>query len=893
MQILSTKLSIPPLRSRLVQRQRLIQKLNQGLECGLVLISAPAGYGKSTLLSAWLSRIEVATSWLSLDDRDNDPSRFLVYLAAALQGIDPSIDESFESTLGFTQQPEVEAHLTHLINDIAKLKRHICLILDDYHSIQNQIIHQAVSFLLEHRPAQLHLVIATRADPPLPLAKLRAKSEMMELRLSDLRFTTQEAADFLNHTMGLKISTEDVPRITRRTEGWIAGLQMAALSMQSTNDVSGFITAFTGSHHYVFDYLLEEILGRQSPEIHRFLLYTSILDQLTGPLCDALLEGDEESTPTRSSSVILEELEHANLFIVPLDNEHHWYRYHPLFAELLRGHLQQNDSSHLPVLQIRASAWFEAQGLISDAIRHSLAASDWERVVRLISANIFALLEQNELNNVARQIESLTSENSPARPWLLIGRAWLAAYTGQLSSVEPILKMVETEISSLNSEQELQTLGGHIAAIRAYINWISDKRGIAARAAQVALEWLPETERLIRCQAATLLGLTISETNPRIQAFEQALTYARESRVSHVTIFAHGCWAWFLAMQGRLHEAHAACHEAMQLAQTSITHQPLPTLSHVFTTMSFVLCEWNDLEGALSYSRKAVDLARRWEQADALHFALDNFGYALFASGDVAGAFDTLRQAWHVAHRTSSWFEEISIAQEVEWLLAQDNLEAALQRMHLAKLDIEESYNLPFISFKSQIMPLTYVKIFLAQKEYHKALPLIASLLEYLENKDLGYYIVRVLTWQARAYQGIRQEAQALASLKRALMLAAPEGFIRTFISMGHGLIPLLHQARTARITPDYVDLLLAEFSRDSKGQPVETAVSSVLVEPLSDRETDVLKLLAQGCTDKKIAEGLVIARETVHKHLKNIYGKLDVHSRTEAILRARELGLL
>ena len=460
LQMLSTKLSIPPLRSRLVQRPRLIQKLNQGLECGFVLISAPAGYGKSTLLSTWLSRIEFSTSWLSLDDRDNDPSRFLVYLDAAFRGIDPSIDEAFESTLGFTQQPEVEAHLTRLINHLDQVKDPFCLILDDYHVIQNQIIHHALSFLLEHRPAVLHLIIATRADPPLPLARLRAKSDMLELRQTDLRFTNQEAADFLNHTMGLKISSEDVARITKRTEGWIAGLQMAALSMQSTNDVSGFITAFTGSHHYVFDYLLEEILRRQSPEIHRFLLYTSILDQLTGPLCDALLDADEESTPSRPSSVILEELEHANLFIIPLDHEQRWYRYHPLFSELLRGYLQKNNSAKIPVLHTRASSWFEGQGMISDAIRHSFAASDGERVVRLISANVFALLEQNELNSVARQLENLTNEHSGARPWLLVGRAWLAAYTGQLSSVEPILNMVETEIGELNSEVELQTLGG-------------------------------------------------------------------------------------------------------------------------------------------------------------------------------------------------------------------------------------------------------------------------------------------------------------------------------------------------------------------------------------------------------------------------------------------------
>src|SRR4030043_525233 len=285
--------------------------------------------------------------------------------------------------------------------------------------------------------------------------------------MADLRFTLQEAAEFLNHTMGLKVTPEDVTRITTRTEGWIAGLQMAALSMQNSEDIPGFITNLTGTHHYIFDYLIEEILCQQSPEIHRFLLYTSILDQFTAPLCDALLGEDEESTPTRPSSVILEELE-----------------------------------------------------LIPGAIRHSFAASDWERIVRLISANIFALLEQNELNSVARQLDILISEKSVARPWLLMGRAWLAAYTGQLSSVEPILKMAESEINNLNSELELQTLGGHIAAIRAYTNWIGDRRDIAASAAQAALEWLPETDRLIRCQAATLLGLTLNEFNPREQALK-------------------------------------------------------------------------------------------------------------------------------------------------------------------------------------------------------------------------------------------------------------------------------------------------------------------------------------------------------------------------------------
>jgi LuxR family maltose regulon positive regulatory protein len=871
----------------------LIQKLNQGQECGFVLVSAPAGYGKSTLLSSWLGQLEFPVGWLFLDDKDNDPSRFLAYLTAIFREIDPSINEVSENPPGVNPQLDIEALLTPQINHLALLKKPCWVILDDYHVIQDQTVHQTVSFLLEHRPDPLHLIIATRADPPLPLARLRARSDMLELRMADLRFTVQEAADFLNHTMGLKVSPEDVARITRRTEGWIAGLQMAALSMQNSTDLSGFITAFTGSHHYIFDYLLEEILSQQSPLVHRFLLNTSILDQLTAPLCDALLDGDEVSSGSHSSSAILEELEHANLFIIPLDHEQRWYRYHPLFAELLRGYLQKNDPLQIPVLHTRASTWFEEQGMISDAIRHSFAVNDWERIVRLISANIFALLEQNELNSVARQLENLTNEKSSARPWLLIGRAWLAAYTGQLSTVEPILKLAENEINSLNSEVELQTLGGHIAAIRAYTNWIGDKRAMATSAAQVALEWLPTDERLIRCQAATLLGLSSDDFNARKQALEQALVYARECRVSHVTIFAHGCWAWSLAIQGKLHEAHAACQEAIRLAQSSCPQQTLPTLSHVYATLGFVLCEWNELEAAVHYSREAVELARRWEQADALHFALDNLGYALFACGDVEGAFDTHRQAWLVASRTSAWFEQITISQEIEWDLALDNLDAALTRLRLAKVDIADPSRISLSSFKSQLMPLSFTQIYLAQKQYSRALTLSELLLEDMGKKNAGYYVIRLLVWQALAYHGLKQDAFALASLKRALMLAAPEGFIRTFIKVGPPLIPLLYQARLAGVTPEYVDRLLATSEQGIQRQPIQAVTPSRLVEPLSAREMEVLKLLAQGGTDKKIAETLVIARETVHKHLKNIYGKLDVHSRTEAISRSHELGLL
>ena len=367
MQLLSTKLSIPPLRSRLIARPRLIEKLNQGFECGFVLVSAPAGYGKTTLLTAWLDQVDFTATWLSLDEGDNDPARFLAYLAAALRTINPSIGKNMEIPPQVSPLPAIETLLTPLVNDIAQHGEPFCLVLDDFHVIQNQTVHQVIAFLLEHRPRPMHLAIATQAYPPLALARLRARSEMLELRQADLRFTDQEASDFLSHTMGLKISPGDVARISRRIEGWIAGLQMAALSIQHTNDLSGFISTFMGRDQYILEYLLEEILGKQSPEIRQFLLFTSILDPLTAPLCDALLVEEATSLSTRSASIILRELEYANLFIVPLDHEHCYYRYHALFAELLRRYLQQNYAGQLIILHARASHWFEAQEFIPEA----------------------------------------------------------------------------------------------------------------------------------------------------------------------------------------------------------------------------------------------------------------------------------------------------------------------------------------------------------------------------------------------------------------------------------------------------------------------------------------------------------------------------------------------
>jgi ATP/maltotriose-dependent transcriptional regulator MalT len=885
--LLTTKLHVPQVRTSRVLRPRLLARLQQGLAYKLILTSAPAGYGKTTLVCEWLAGYEQLLAWVSLDKDDNDPARFWSYVFTALQRTFSPVGKNLPEILCRDNLPINEAMITDLINELDKLQQPLILVLDDYHNIESQVIHDGMSFLLDHAPAHFHLVIATRADPPLPLARLRARSELLEMRRADLCFTTSEAADFLNHIMGLRISSDDVASLTARTEGWIAGLQMAALSMQNTTDVSGFVATLSGSHHYIFDYLLEEVLERQSPEIRRFLLYTSILDQFTAPLCDALLM-EENTAPVQSAAIILEEIERKNLFIISLDHERDWYRYHSLFAELLHNYLGQKSANKIPTLHTRASLWFEKQGLIADSIHHALLAGNWERVVALISVNVFALLEQNELITVAKQLDHIANEEKPAHPWLWIGRAWLAAYTGKLDSLESILGAAESGLASLDNLNDQQNLRGHCAAIRAFGAWIAGRHAIAAQTAQQALDHLGEADFTIRCLAATVLGLSLPDTTARAQAFERALTFSSQCSVSHITFFAQGCWAYDLVVQGRLSEALEFCRGSLRLAQSNNTHQRLPTLSYVHATIAMILWQRNELNDSLHHAREAVALALRWEQADALHFAYTILGDTLFAVGAVEEAFGILQQAWLVAHRTSRWFEEINISQEVEWYLAQKKLDAALQRLHAAQINLEDDTQIQ-ITF---LLNLSIARIFLAQEKYDKALALLSFILKRLEDRKNTYHAVYVLAWQALAYYKAGKKTQAFASLKRAFTLAGSEIYIRHFALPDERLIPLLREARKAGIHLQPIDRLLTAFDREDKVQAREAGTGSGLIEPLSRREIDVMKLLGQGCTDKQIAETLIIARETVHKHLKNIYGKLGVHNRTEAVLRAQELSL-
>src|SRR6266568_2148640 len=545
--ILATKLYLPPLRPHVVSRPRLIERLNEGLHRNLTLISAPAGFGKTTLVSEWLAGGSQPVAWLSLDEGENDPARFLTYLIAALQTIAAKIGEGVLGGLQSPQPPPPEAILTTLLNDLTTIKDHFVLVLDDYHVIDAKPIDQVLTFLLNHLPPHMHLVIATREDPQLPLARLRARDRLTELRAVDLRFTPSEAAEFLNQVMGLTLSAQDIAALERRTEGWIAGLQLAAISLQGHEDAAGFITSFTGSHHFVLDYLVEEVLGQQDARVQTFLLRTSILERLCGPLCDAVV-----LDPSTSGQATLEYLERANLFIIPLDNERRWYRYHHLFADLLRQRLHQSFASspadaqsHVNELHIRASQWYEDHSLAIEAFHHAVAADDVERAERLIEGKGMPLQFRGAMISVLNWLASLPTTILDARPSLWVTYASALTMSGQpISSVEEKLQAAEAALQEAEPDDKTRDLVGHIAAIRAMLAVPANQVETIIAQSRRALEYLHPNNLPVRATAHWTLGYAYQLQGDRAAArgaYTDVISLSQASGNIMVTIAATTC----------------------------------------------------------------------------------------------------------------------------------------------------------------------------------------------------------------------------------------------------------------------------------------------------------------------------------------------------------------
>ena len=900
--LIATKLYIPPSRTELVLRPRLTEQLDSGRHHKLTLISAPAGFGKTTLVSEWVAGGRRPVAWLSLAEEESDPARFLTYLIAALQTIAGEIGATALPVLQSPQPLPIEAILTSLINDIAAISNDFILVLDDYHLVDDAAVDKALGFLLEHSPPQLHLAITTREDPNLPLTRLRVRDQLTELRAADLRFTAAEAAEFLNQVMGLSLSADEVAALDSRTEGWIAGLQLAALSMKGHRDVTGFIQAFTGDHRYIVDYLVEEVLDNQPEALRHFLLQTSILDRLNGPLCDAV-------TGQPGSAAQLAALQRGNFFLIPLDDRRHWYRYHHLFADVLRAHLMAEQPDQLPSLHQRASAWFARNGSPPEAIHHALAAQDFEQAATLIERAVPATRRNRQDAMLRSWFRALPEELLRRRPLLNAHYVGILLQSGQPDGVEGRLRDAERWLAEnvgvrpdFADEEDFQRLPSLIAMYDAAIALVrGDSAGAMAHARRV-IELAPEDDVFVRGAASSLMGLaawTSGDLATAYRMYGDGMAYLHKAGYISDVIGGFVSLSDIRLAQGRLREAQSNYERGLQLA-TQPDQPPLRGAADMHVGLSDITLERNDLNSAAQHLLKSVDLGElnglpknpyRWCVASARLLA---------ARGDIDGALGLLDEAEPLyesdfspnvqpiaAMRARLWIADGRLGEALGWALAQ-GIAAGDDLSYLREYD-----------------HITLARLRLAQGRSEGsagALREASELLDRLrqaaeEGGRLGS-VVEILILQALAQQAQGDSAAALSHLERALALAEPEGYARLFLDEGADMSYLIGEAAGQGIRPAYTGHLLAAFAAEHPAPAGEMAqpappASSSLIEPLSPRELEILRLFQTNLSGPEIAQELVIALSTVRTHTKSIYSKLNVNSRRAAVGRAVELGLI
>ena len=900
--ILASKLYFPPHRPKVVLRPRLIERLNEGLSSGrkLTLISASAGFGKTTLVSEWLADRKRPVAWLSLDGGDNDPTGFMAYLVAALQTITANIGKGVLAILQSPQPPPIESILTALLNEITTVPDHFVLVLDDYHLIDSKPVDNVLTFFVEHLPPQMHLVIVTREDPPLPLARLRARGQLTELRAADLRFTPAEANDFLNQMMGLNLSKEDIAALETRTEGWIAGLQLAALSMQGRSDAASFIESFTGSHHFVLDYLVEEVLELQPESINTFLLRTSILDRLCGPLCDSVL-----GSPSASGQETLEYLERANLFIFPLDNERRWYRYHHLFGELLRKRLGQSlVLGEIAGLHIQASKWYEQNSFPPDAIHHAFAVEDFERVAKLAELNWPAMNESVQSIKWLGWLKKLPEEIIRARPVLCVNCAWAFLNAGELEAAEAKMQDAEywlepttvtgekSDASSIEmvvvDEEQFKSLPVVLATARAYhAQAIGDISG-TIKYAQRVLDLSPEGDSQWHGAASSLLGLA-QYASGNLDAAYRVFSEGLGRSDPYDVISGNFVLAGIKLAQGQLNTALSIYEKAIRLVLERGEPMPLGT-EDLYSGISELHRERGDLETAAQDLLTGKKLGEQVELPDWQHRWYIAQARLHQTNGDLDGALDLLEEAERrfvrtpvpiirpiAALKTCIRIAQGKIAESLDWVLARD-----------LSVDDDISYLHEFDHMTLARVLIAQEKIGLVDGSIHDAKGLLERLLQAAEEGRRMGSVIEISALLALAHAAQGDIPLALASLERALTLAEPEGYLRLFVDEGLPMSALLQEAAKHGIAPNYVRQLLAAFGK-SEGR---TSVTQLLIEPLSERELEVLRLLKTDLKGPEIAHELMVSLSTVRTHTQNIYAKLGVNNRRAAVRRAEELNL-
>jgi LuxR family transcriptional regulator, maltose regulon positive regulatory protein len=925
--LIRTKLRRPFTRQELVPRPRLQARITEGLRAPLTLITAPAGFGKTTLATTCVNGVGLPVAWLSLDKHDNQAERFLSYLISALQEVDKTIGIEAMQLLEASRPPLPETVLTSIINDLDTIPKEIILVFDDYQFISSQAVHDEMTFFIGHCPNTLHIVIATRSDPPLPLARLRARGQIVELRAADLRFTEPEAALFLKDVMGLPLDDGSIATLADRTEGWIAGLQMASIAIQShltlrdREDIPRFIEGFSGTNRYILDYLLEEVLASQPPDIQHFLLVTSILERLTAPLCDAILvnEGQKgEDTEQRPGSEllsvgqsdrILDYLERANLFLTPLDDERTWYRYHHLFADLLRTQLQSTlGTQGVAQLHVRASDWHGQSGSIIEAIKHATLAADDERVERYIEQNYMEMVSRGEQSWIRFWTSKPSKELVYRRPWLCIYEAYSHSWFGELDEAERLLGEAEKRIRTEGSTPDTQAMLGLVAYVQSRISAMRGDIEPAIELCLAARKLISADNLALQLDTRITLGyeyfLKGDYANAR-PILEETIHIGLTTGAVINTVAASCILARLFAVQGSLHKSY----DTYQIANQSIpgpSGQHLGARALVEIGLADVLYEWNDLTTALTRLKKGLSLLAFWGKADDLALAYITLARIYLALADEHAAREAIKKAGQVI-QTSGLFSEarhtVEITQAKMWLALGD-----LQAINRWAAAYEKRFvSDDRIGFENEPSHIILAQIYAVQNKFSRAISLLANLEDSARSTGRMGRVIEVLLLKALVLDKIGDANQANLALTQCLELSAPEGYLRVFLEAGQPMRKLLthwlaqDQAHgmadtNADFLHNYGTHLLSQFDAEPymvTAAAAKKTISDPLIESLSQRELEVLRLIALGMTNEAIARQIIVSPGTVKAHTANIYRKLDVANRTEAVARARQFGLI
>ncbi len=886
--LLMTRFFPPPLRPDAVPRPHLIERLEASLHCKLTLLSAPAGFGKSTLLSTWceIQKRRHACAWLSLDKEDNDPVRFWTYVLAALDPICPEIGEQVVPLAQSSSPPAVETMLTMLINVLTVDGRVITLILDDYHVIIEQQIHDALTFLLAHLPPHVHLVVASRTEPPLPCTRLRAQGQLSEFHATDLRFSSAEVTTFLTQAMGLNLTPEEITSLDEQTEGWIAGLQLAALSIQGQNNVSAVISSFSGSHRYILDYLTGEVLNNQPAHVREFLLQTSILERLNAQLCDTV-------TGRSDGQTMLEWLERANLFLIPLDEKRQWYRYHHLFATFLRDRLRQLHAELLPELHKRASAWYEQYGLISTTVDHALLSRNMEHVAQLVERFAPIMFMRGEVITFKRWLDALPPAIIHSHPRLLIFLAASLLSIGQLDQAEAYVREVsqtlerQKQAAHITEDQraELQEIEGELLGCASVLAAFRGDLPQTIALSQQALNLLSSDNLFTRSTIITGLGsayLFSGEIDKAYETFQQAITLGESTQNYHVVLASMACQGYLQATEGHLQQAAALYQQTIRFG-TRQGGRLFSVVSMVYVLYGMLLYEWNELEMAERFARDGIRVGDHWGYVGMLAQGYGVLAYVKYARGESTEALALIQQAEREVRNYTHPYVTGMVATYHAWLqLHTGHSEATAQWAHTLEHGTHTS---PGHLHNYEMALLAELSI--AQDQLVRAYEITEQVLASAEATKDTRPALDCLLLQAIIFHLQGQREQALSILARVLTRTEPEGFIRTYVDKGEPMAALLQQAAARGITPIYTRKLLAAFKNTPADQ--EALVESVL----SEREIKVLSCIAAGKSNQAIAHELVIEVSTVKTHVNNIFTKLGVHSRTQAVARAKELGVL